>query len=114
MNIEPVGWGVLAASILVAVLLDLGVLWAGLEYLKPPSKSVFVVARVAKLLGLIGWVLFLSLVWYPTYVEKGAPLPQMWKLGLAGLIVVVALVAGVSFPRPSAARASAARGPRNV
>jgi hypothetical protein len=107
MNITPVGWAILGGSILAAVLLDYGVLWLCLEYMKPPSSTVFIAARVAKVVGLVGWVLFFSLFWYPGYGPTAEPLPQMGKNIIAGVILGVVVIAALTFPRPTAARSSA-------
>jgi hypothetical protein len=99
MNIQGVAWGILAGSLLVAVIVDWAVVQLLLEFLKPTSAYVFWIGRAGKIAAVVAWVLFFNEFWYPQFVSSVQPVPG-WGTALEwGLVAVLGIAAFATLPR---------------
>ena len=87
----------LAASVAVAVILDLVVTRILLEIFRPTSAYVFWVGRGGKLTAVFGWIAFMVAFWYPRFVDDQQP--DWLKLTALGLILGLLVLAFVTHPR---------------
>jgi hypothetical protein len=99
MQIPPSGYYWFAGSLVAAVLLDIALFRVALEFLKPASAYLFWAARGAKLIALMGWMLFFNSYWYPQFLRPGAEPDALIKWGEAGLVLAIVAVAVATSPR---------------
>ena len=100
MNIPPIGWAILAASVLLAVLADYGIVRLMLEFLRPASAYVFWAGRAGKVGALVAWVLFFNEFWYPQFLGQGVQsVPSVVSMAEWTVIIALFLAAAVSAPR---------------
>lgn len=104
--VTPEGWGVLAALMLAAVLIDFALVRVGLDFAKPTSQYVFLVGRAGKLGSLAAFCAAFTLGWYPRYMGEAAP--QMLVNMECAVWVALALLSVAVMPRMPKPRAEAA------
>lgn len=91
--VPPFAWGILAASIILAIVLEGALVQILLEVVRPVSKYIFLVARVGKLAAMVGWFAFFNLYWFQTYLANDRPMPTYIPLiewVLVGIFIVLA------------------------
>ena len=96
-------WGLLVASLVLAVVLDGAIAQIMFEIVRPVSKYVCWVGRLSKLAALIAWCAFFNLFWYPQFLAQDRPLPSYIPLiewGVTGFFLVLAFT---TMPRPRSA-----------
>ncbi len=98
-QISEWGYGILAASLVVAVLVDGLIFRTVLELLRPASRWTFLAARVGKLASLGFWLYFIQSFWYPQYAADGGRAAEALKISTMAILGGAALVALVSHPR---------------
>ena len=104
--VTPEGWGVLAALVLAAVLIDYLLVRVGLDFAKPASQYVFLVGRVGKLGSLAAFCAAFTLWWYPRYLNEIAP--QMLINMETAVWIALALFSVAVMPRMPKPRAEKA------
>jgi hypothetical protein len=102
MNLSTVpaaGWALLAASIVAALLIDVGIVRLLMEFLNPPSAHVFWIGRVGKLVAALAWWVFALNFWYGQFLSAGQPPNSIFKAAATAYVLVLLLFAGVTYPR---------------
>ncbi len=107
--VPPFAWGILAASVVLAFVLEGALVQIMLEVVRPVSKYVFIVARLGKVAALVGWFAFVNLYFYPTYLANDRPMPSYIPLVEWILVGIMAVLAFTTMPKLNRAAAAARR-----
>ena len=97
--VPPFAWGMLAVSVILAVILEGALVQIMLEVVRPVSKYIFIVARLGKLAALVGWFAFFNLYWFPNYLANERPMPSYIPLAEWVIGGIVAVLAFSTMPR---------------
>jgi len=106
MDIPPLGYGVLVAILVAAILIDFTFVHVAAQFLKPANAYVFFAGRLGKLLAVGLWVWLMKQFWLPQYLPYlGASVqPGLLNGAAAAILGTMLLLAGVTLPRPPRAR----------
>lgn len=106
--VPPFAWGILAVSIVLAIVLEGALVQIMLEVVKPVSKYVFIVARIGKLAAMVGWFVFFNLYWFQTYLANDRPMPTYIPLIEWVFVGIFIVLAFTTMPRLQARAVAAA------
>ncbi|MBM3460118.1 MAG: hypothetical protein FJX77_16485 [Armatimonadetes bacterium] len=98
MPISEVGWGLLGASLLLAVVVDYLVVRVLLELLRPTARYAALIGRLGKLAACGLWLTFFNTYWHPRHLSAGSSLSPGLRLAEIGGMGLVVLLALASYP----------------